>query len=154
MYFGVGWICGFRKARRGKETPPTPRISDGEPPDASPPAAEAASADVLDNIIAEEYKIWKKNTPFLDLALVHALEWRVDCAVATHQESDRHDACAEAAHWTRGAWQSEPLISVVCLPRNSAMPEPYATYKAGEVGGYGGVSGKIRKASSSTPVGR
>ena len=27
-------------------------------------------------IIAEEYKIWKKNTPFLyDLVMTHALEW-------------------------------------------------------------------------------
>ena len=27
-------------------------------------------------MIAEEYKIWKKNTPFLyDLVLTHALEW-------------------------------------------------------------------------------
>jgi hypothetical protein len=29
-----------------------------------------------DQIINEEYKIWKKNTPFLyDLLLTHALEW-------------------------------------------------------------------------------
>jgi histone-binding protein RBBP4 len=29
-----------------------------------------------DQIINEEYKIWKKNTPFLyDLLVTHALEW-------------------------------------------------------------------------------
>jgi histone-binding protein RBBP4 len=29
-----------------------------------------------EKIINEEYKIWKKNTPFLyDLVLTHALEW-------------------------------------------------------------------------------
>lgn len=28
------------------------------------------------NIIDDEYKIWKKNTPFLyDLVMTHALEW-------------------------------------------------------------------------------
>lgn len=31
---------------------------------------------VEDRIINEEYKIWKKNTPFLyDLVMTHALEW-------------------------------------------------------------------------------
>ena len=29
-----------------------------------------------ERMIAEEYKIWKKNTPFLyDLVVTHALEW-------------------------------------------------------------------------------
>ena len=32
--------------------------------------------DSLDKIINEEYKIWKKNTPFLyDLVMTHNLEW-------------------------------------------------------------------------------
>ena len=31
---------------------------------------------VEERIINEEYKIWKKNTPFLyDLVMTHALEW-------------------------------------------------------------------------------
>lgn len=31
---------------------------------------------VEDRVINEEYKIWKKNTPFLyDLVMTHALEW-------------------------------------------------------------------------------
>ena len=43
--------------------------------------ATAAAAGVLDEaseerIINEEYKIWKKNTPFLyDMIMTHALEW-------------------------------------------------------------------------------
>ena len=29
-----------------------------------------------ERMVAEEYKIWKKNTPFLyDLVVTHALEW-------------------------------------------------------------------------------
>ena len=32
--------------------------------------------EVEERLIAEEYKIWKKNTPFLyDLVVTHALEW-------------------------------------------------------------------------------
>jgi hypothetical protein len=32
--------------------------------------------DLLTKIIVEEYKVWKKNTPFLyDLVMAHALEW-------------------------------------------------------------------------------
>ncbi|OXB65511.1 hypothetical protein ASZ78_008542 [Callipepla squamata] len=40
---------------------------------ASPPALEDT---VEERVISEEYKIWKKNTPFLyDLVMTHALEW-------------------------------------------------------------------------------
>lgn len=37
---------------------------------------EDMSVENEEKIINEEYKIWKKNTPFLyDLVLTHALEW-------------------------------------------------------------------------------
>lgn len=37
---------------------------------------EGPSAETEERIINEEYKIWKKNTPFLyDLVMTHALEW-------------------------------------------------------------------------------
>jgi hypothetical protein len=37
---------------------------------------DAASQEAQDKLINEEYKIWKKNTPFLyDLVVTHALEW-------------------------------------------------------------------------------
>ena len=37
---------------------------------------EEDQEDPLDKEINEEYKIWKKNSPFLyDLAMTHALEW-------------------------------------------------------------------------------
>lgn len=39
-----------------------------------PPAALEDT--VEERVISEEYKIWKKNTPFLyDLVMTHALEW-------------------------------------------------------------------------------
>ena len=37
---------------------------------------------VEERVINEEYKIWKKNTPFLyDLVMTHALEWPRYCSV-------------------------------------------------------------------------
>lgn len=38
--------------------------------------AEAFDDAVEERVINEEYKIWKKNTPFLyDIVMTHALEW-------------------------------------------------------------------------------
>lgn len=43
---------------------------------ASAAMAQGATTEEEDKIINEEYKIWKKNTPFLyDLVMTHALEW-------------------------------------------------------------------------------
>jgi len=36
----------------------------------------SANNDVEDKIVQEEYRVWKKNTPFLyDLVMTHALDW-------------------------------------------------------------------------------
>ena len=40
------------------------------------PEQGTADDGVEERLISEEYKIWKKNTPFLyDLVITHALEW-------------------------------------------------------------------------------
>lgn len=40
------------------------------------PEAAAPDAALQEKLVNEEYKIWKKNTPFLyDLVMTHALEW-------------------------------------------------------------------------------
>lgn len=37
---------------------------------------EDADEQTMDRIINEEYKVWKKNTPFLyDLVMTHSLDW-------------------------------------------------------------------------------
>ncbi|VDM69626.1 unnamed protein product [Strongylus vulgaris] len=37
---------------------------------------EASDGSMEEKVINEEYKIWKKNTPFLyDMVMTHALEW-------------------------------------------------------------------------------
>jgi hypothetical protein len=39
-------------------------------------AAPEGQEEILSRVINEEYKIWKKNTPFLyDMVMTHALEW-------------------------------------------------------------------------------
>ena len=43
---------------------------------ASVAEANAANEQAEERIITEEYKVWKKNTPFLyDVVMTHALEW-------------------------------------------------------------------------------
>jgi len=43
---------------------------------AGPAAGDTFDDAVEERVINEEYKIWKKNTPFLyDLVMTHALEW-------------------------------------------------------------------------------
>jgi len=43
----------------------------------NPPSTDQAAPTVTDaHVINEEYKIWKRNSPFLyDLVVSHALEW-------------------------------------------------------------------------------
>ena len=42
----------------------------------TPGATDTFDDAVEERVINEEYKIWKKNTPFLyDLVMTHALEW-------------------------------------------------------------------------------
>uniref|UniRef100_A0A8I3PCD3 Histone-binding protein RBBP4-like N-terminal domain-containing protein n=1 Tax=Canis lupus familiaris TaxID=9615 RepID=A0A8I3PCD3_CANLF len=58
---------------------PPAALDPGIPPARLPAMAhkEAAFDDAVEErVINEEYKIWKKNTPFLyDLVMTHALEW-------------------------------------------------------------------------------
>ncbi|XP_056016878.1 histone-binding protein RBBP4-like [Ostrea edulis] len=64
---------------------------------------------VEERVINEEYKIWKKNTPFLyDLVMTHALEWP-----------------SLTAQWlpdvTRSEEQNHLLIASVQLPNDNAQ---------------------------------
>ncbi|KAJ8942126.1 hypothetical protein NQ318_000721 [Aromia moschata] len=53
--------------------------------------AETFDDAVEERVINEEYKIWKKNTPFLyDLVMTHALEWPyANCTVVARCDSPR-----------------------------------------------------------------
>ena len=49
-------------------------------------AAPEDREEIEDKLINEEYKIWKKNSPFLyDLVLTHALEWPSLTVQVSHQ---------------------------------------------------------------------
>ncbi|OMJ27192.1 Histone acetyltransferase type B subunit 2 [Smittium culicis] len=51
-------------------------LSDSEPENPSLEEIEENSSITEEKLINEEYKIWKKNSPFLyDLLITHALEW-------------------------------------------------------------------------------
>lgn len=50
--------------------------TDGAAASAQPSLSAANVAAANEKLVHEEYKIWKKNTPFLyDLVMTHALEW-------------------------------------------------------------------------------
>eukprot|EP01124_Arcella_intermedia_P027308 TRINITY_DN5314_c0_g1_i2.p1 TRINITY_DN5314_c0_g1~~TRINITY_DN5314_c0_g1_i2.p1 ORF type:complete len:414 (-),score=82.82 TRINITY_DN5314_c0_g1_i2:63-1304(-) len=104
-----------------------------------------------DLIISEEYKIWKKNSPFLyDLVLTRALDWpsltvewfpdkkvsekdytiqRVLLGTHTHPDS-------QEANYL--------LIADVTLPtEDTPVDVSYYDDQKGEIGGFGGVPGKL-----------
>ncbi|GBG32591.1 Histone-binding protein RBBP4 [Hondaea fermentalgiana] len=101
-------------------------------------------------VIAEEYKVWKKNTPFLyDLVLTHALEW----PSLTVQWLDRKTKFADkdyseqellmGTHTADGA-QNHLLIARVRLPNETANIDARKyDDERGELGGYGGTASKI-----------
>ncbi|CAO2602382.1 Histone-binding protein RBBP4 [Lemmus lemmus] len=88
---------------------------------------EAAFDDAVEEgVINEEYKIWKKNTPFLyDLVMTHALEWP-----------------SLTAQWLPDV--TSPEIASVQLPNEDAQFDAsHYDSEKGEFGGLGSVSGKI-----------
>lgn len=100
--------------------------------------------------INEEYKIWKKNTPFLyDLVMTHALEWpslTVQWLPEVHKPVDREVSIHKmllGTH-TSGAEANHLIIAEVALP----LPETEIDARKyddekGEVGGFGGSLSKI-----------
>ena len=60
-----------------------------------------------ETVIEEEYKVWKKNTPFLyDLVITHALEWPRS---VSHYHHDHH-------HDIQNHRQKSIFISMTTLP--------------------------------------
>ncbi|PAA59523.1 hypothetical protein BOX15_Mlig007085g2, partial [Macrostomum lignano] len=104
---------------------------------------------VEERIINEEYKIWKKNTPFLyDLVMTHALEWPSltaqwlpDVTRPTGKDYNIHRLIL-GTHTSDE--QNHLLIASVQLPNDAAQFDA-SHYEAdkGEYGGFGSVSGKI-----------
>jgi histone-binding protein RBBP4 len=103
-----------------------------------------------EKIINEEYKIWKKNAPFLyDLVMTHALEWpSLTVQWLPDKKINQAKECSLqrlilGTH-TSDAEQNYLMIAEVHLPLDdTAIDARKYDDQKGEVGGFGGVSDKI-----------
>uniref|UniRef100_A0A1X7UZY3 Histone-binding protein RBBP4-like N-terminal domain-containing protein n=1 Tax=Amphimedon queenslandica TaxID=400682 RepID=A0A1X7UZY3_AMPQE len=103
-----------------------------------------------ERVINEEYKIWKKNTPFLyDLVMTHALEWPSLTVqwLPSIQKPEGKDFTVQklllGTH-TSSDEQNHVVIANVKLPNEDAQVDA-SRYDSdrGEYGGFGSVAGKI-----------
>uniref|UniRef100_A0A452FUP8 Histone-binding protein RBBP4-like N-terminal domain-containing protein n=1 Tax=Capra hircus TaxID=9925 RepID=A0A452FUP8_CAPHI len=111
---------------------------------------EAAFDDAVEERVTnEEYKIWKKNTPFLyDLVMTHALErpsltaqWLPDVTRPEGKDFSIHRLALGTHTWDE---QNHLVIASVQLPNDDAQFDAsHYDSEKGEFGGFGSVSGKI-----------
>lgn len=110
---------------------------------------EAFDDAVEERVINEEYKIWKKNTPFLyDLVMTHALEWPSLTAQwlpdVTRPDGKDHSIHRLILGTHTSDEQNHLLIASVQLPNEDAQFDTsHYDNEKGEFGGFGSVSGKI-----------
>mmetsp|Transcript_21987 Transcript_21987/g.36833 ORF Transcript_21987/g.36833 Transcript_21987/m.36833 type:complete len:476 (+) Transcript_21987:41-1468(+) len=103
-----------------------------------------------DRELQEEYKVWKKNSPFLyDLVFTHSLEWPSltiqwlpDITTDAEREVSIHKLIL-GTHTSDGD-QNHLMIGEVLLPLPSAQIDArqYSDDK-GEIGGFGGTLSKV-----------
>lgn len=104
-----------------------------------------------EKLINEEYKIWKKNTPFLyDLVMTHALEWP-SLTVQWLPDVERFDKKDYTSHrlvlgtHTSEGDQNHLLIATVRMPTENARVEAKKyDDERGEHGGFGAFETKIQ----------
>ncbi|KAF2980702.1 hypothetical protein EK904_001233 [Melospiza melodia maxima] len=108
-----------------------------------------ASTDALEErVISGEYKIWKKNSPFLyDLLLTHALEWP-SLTVQWLPDVSRPEGKDYALHWLLlGTHTSDEenhlVVARVQIPNNYQFDSLKSDSEKGELGGFGSVTGKV-----------
>ena len=100
-------------------------------------------------VINEEYKIWKKNTPFLyDLVMTHALEWPSLTAQwlpnVTRPEGKEFSIHRLILGTCLSDEQNHLVTVSVQLPNDDAQFDAsHYNSEKGEFGGFGSVSGKI-----------
>ncbi|VDO93048.1 unnamed protein product [Soboliphyme baturini] len=107
------------------------------------------SEDAEEKVLNEEYKIWKKNAPFLyDLIMTHALEWP-SLTVQWLPDVTKSEGKGYATHrLILGTHTSEEqnFVAVVGvqLPSDESQFEGSVyDVEKGEFGGFGSVSGKV-----------
>jgi histone-binding protein RBBP4 len=104
-----------------------------------------------ERLINEEYKVWKKNTPFLyDLVITHALEWPSltvqwlpgEKEVVPGQDFSRQKLIL-GTH-TSDNEQNYLMLAEVQLPLQDSEADARGyDDERGEVGGFGGAHGKV-----------
>eukprot|EP01136_Pigoraptor_vietnamica_P017407 Opistho-1_new@62512 len=106
---------------------------------------------IEEKLINEEYKIWKKNTPFLyDLVITHSLEWP-SLTVQWMPDVTQQEGKDYATHrlilgtHTSSEEQNYLMIADVELPTQQALVDTRKyDDERGEHGGFGGASGRIK----------
>ncbi|KAK9861398.1 hypothetical protein WJX84_009613 [Apatococcus fuscideae] len=105
--------------------------------------------EVEERLVNEEYKIWKKNTPFLyDLVITHALEWP-SLTVQWLPEKIEQENCARqklvlGTHTSDGE-QNYLMLAEVALPLEDTETDARQyDDERGEVGGFGAAPGKLQ----------
>jgi histone-binding protein RBBP4 len=124
---------------------------------------DQSSVALEEKTINEEYKIWKKNTPFLyDIVLTHALEWpslTVQWLPDKAYPADKDYSVQRMLLGTHTS-ENEPnhlMIAQVILPKedvdldvralgdswNGSGANANVAGREGELGGWGSISGKV-----------
>eukprot|EP00899_Mesostigma_viride_P008660 jgi/Mesvir1/17796/Mv12901-RA.1 len=112
---------------------------------------EEVSDVVEERVVNEEYKIWKKNTPFLyDLVITHALEWpslTVQWLPEKNEAEGKHYSVQKLILGTHTSdnEQNYLMIAEVQLPLEDTETDArqYDNEK-GEMGGFGQSTGKVQ----------
>eukprot|EP00823_Brevimastigomonas_motovehiculus_P002527 TRINITY_DN1543_c0_g1_i1.p1 TRINITY_DN1543_c0_g1~~TRINITY_DN1543_c0_g1_i1.p1 ORF type:complete len:448 (-),score=105.20 TRINITY_DN1543_c0_g1_i1:454-1797(-) len=112
---------------------------------------EETKEDAEEKIINEEYKVWKKNTPFLyDLVMTHALEWPSLTVQWLPDKRTEKDYSIQRLILGTHTSDNEPnylMIAEIKLPLEDteldARKYSSTTDEKNEFGGYGGASGKV-----------
>eukprot|EP00112_Aurelia_sp_Birch-Aquarium-sp1_P001549 Seg1167.5 transcript_id=Seg1167.5/GoldUCD/mRNA.D3Y31 product="putative histone-binding protein Caf1" protein_id=Seg1167.5/GoldUCD/D3Y31 len=116
---------------------------------ANPKEAEPFDEAVEERIINEEYKIWKKNTPFLyDLVMTHALEWPSLTVQwlpdVTKPEGKDYTVHRVILGTHTSDEQNHLVIASVQLPKDETQFDAsHYDHDKQEFGGFGSVGGKI-----------
>lgn len=113
-------------------------------------ATEEYDHELEERVVNEEYKIWKKNTPFLyDLVMTHALDWP-SLTVQWLPGSTSHAKEGYAEHrlllgtHTSDAEANHLMVATVRLPTEDAEVDPRAyNDETADVGGFGMIQPKV-----------
>ncbi|KAJ2160904.1 Histone acetyltransferase type B subunit 2 [Coemansia sp. RSA 552] len=122
----------------------------GDKREATVPVEELDKAAAEEKVINEEYKTWKKNSPFLyDLLVTHALEWP-SLTLQWFPDIERPEGKDYTVQrlllgtHTSDNEQNYLQIAQVQVPRDDVSPDQHKMNPdTGELGGYGGAECKI-----------